>query len=253
MKTIYTQGPWQTYGKGGVEPANSPRYELNDGWIIAAILLTGLVLLSECVIQPAHAGQWYATGSLGATQFTRTVHDGTHIQEGLPFSQTMTGLAYGAGLQYRLSDRWAFDVAYRNFGVAKIRARVVGDEAYWPAVKACISNCTATVQYNTTDLYEGIELTASHYWQLSDSWELFAKLGGAGVYHRLVTQWQGNTWKQEGWIPMSVMGAGVCFDSWLCAESSYYRGFGGGLDWSAGLPISKEFVQGLFTIRIPLS
>ena len=31
----HTQGPWKTYGKGGVEPVNAPRYELNDGWIIA--------------------------------------------------------------------------------------------------------------------------------------------------------------------------------------------------------------------------
>lgn len=31
----YTPGPWQTYGAGGVEPCGAPRYELNDGWIIA--------------------------------------------------------------------------------------------------------------------------------------------------------------------------------------------------------------------------
>ena len=31
----HTAGPWQTYGKGGVEPVGAPRYELNDGWIIA--------------------------------------------------------------------------------------------------------------------------------------------------------------------------------------------------------------------------
>ena len=145
--------------------------------------------------------------------------------------------------------------SYVNLGVAKIRQHyTVDDSQYDPKNHHCISPCTNAGVFHTHDLMEGLELTASYTWR---HWPIqpYIKLGAAGLYHRLTAQYgfpsTSTVLTMHGWVPSSVLGAGVEY-GWLYAEANYYRGIGGSVDWSAGLPISKEQVVGFAGIRIPI-
>lgn len=56
----------------------------------------------------------------------------------------------------------------------------------------------------------------------------------------------------HGRIPMTLLGAGLCYKQ-VCADTTYYHGLGGpNCLTPCGLPISKEMLVTLFTVKIPL-
>ena len=228
-----------------------PRLVLTT-WLLA--LLLALLLAYDL----AHAEGWYLDVGAGVTKFSCTIcsSDGTWIQTGLPHDMTMTSFAYRAGAGYRW-QAWSVQASYVNLGVAKIRQHyTVVDEQYNPKAHSCLAPCTNLGPFHTHDLMEGAELTASYTWR---HWPIqpYVKLGAAGLYHRLTAQWtdasgMSQAGTMHGWVPSAVLGGGLEY-GWLYAEGSYYRGIGGSVDWSAGLPISKEQVVGFAGIRIPLT
>lgn len=127
---------------------------------------------------------------------------------------------------------------------------------YDPKAHRCLSNCDSAAPFHTHDLMEGAELSISRHFQVGPI-EPFVRVGGAAVYHRLTAQFGGITLLGQdgkafnGWIPTILAGGGICY-SWVCGETTYYYGLGGPTDWSAGLPISKQSVQTLLTVNVPI-
>lgn len=205
----------------------------------------------------AWAGTLYLDGGIGMTHFACTIcsDDGTWVQTGLPHSMTMNSLAYRTGLDYRFDNRrWGIEAHYLNMGVSKIRQDyTVSDAQYDPKHHQCLAPCNNLGTFHTHDLMEGIELSFSHHWQFKMI-EPFLRLGAAGMYHRLTAQQTpGITTTMHGWVPMTLIGAGLCTDTGLlCLETTYYRGVGGSTDWSAGLPLSKEALVSLASVKIAL-
>jgi len=224
-----------------------PRLVLTT-WLLA--LLLTLLLAYDL----AHAGEVSLEVGGGVTHFTCTIcnsGDGTWVQTGLPHSMTMNSLAWKTGLAYRVTEQISLHTAYVNLGTAKIRQDyTVSDAQYDPHTHSCLAPCTNLNQFNTHDLMEGVELAVSYHWRY---WLIqpYAKVGAAGLYHRLTAQNRGTTTTMHGWVPSTVLGGGADY-GWFFLDASYYRGLGGVTDWSAGLPISKEQIVTILGIHIPL-
>jgi len=227
-------------------------------WATWMIVLDLCLLLGGigATVVVAHAGAFYVTGSLGAAHFLRTIPDGTWIQEGLPHTTDLTSLAWRTGAGYRLNESWSVQAHYLNFGTAAINTLAVRDEQYNPHAHRCHTACDEARPFHSHDLMEGVEVSISRHWALGPV-NPFLRAGGALLYHRLTVQWSdinhpSAQQTMHGWIPTALVGGGVCA-GWLCAETTYYRGFGGGEDWSAGLPIAKQSVMTLLSVNVPLS
>lgn len=203
-----------------------------------------------------HAGEFYLSGSGGVTSFIRTVEDGTWVQEGLPHHFHSQNLGWRTGAGYRINPAWSVQAHYVNLGTVRLETLAVDDRHYDAKAHRCLSHCDHAIPFHTHDLMEGVELSLSRHWQIG-AVEPFLRAGGAAMYHRLTAQFAGVTlYGQDGkafkgWIPTVLVGGGLCH-RWVCGETTYYYGFGGGTDWSAGLPISKQAVQTLLTVNVPL-
>lgn len=215
-------------------------------------LAIGLILCGT-----GHAGEFYLSGSMGVTSFIRTVDDGTWIQRGLTHNFHSQNVGWRTGAGYRINPAWSVQAHYINLGTVRIETMAVGDESYDPKANRCLSHCDKAIPFHTHDLMEGAEISVSRHWQVGPI-DPFLRAGGAAIYHRLTAQY-GNVSMVgydgkafNGWIPTALVGGGLCY-RWVCGETTYYYGFGGGTDWSAGLPISKQSVQTLLTVNIPLT
>lgn len=215
-------------------------------------LAIGLILCGT-----GYAGEFYVSGSGGVTSFIRTIDDGTWIQEDMRHNFHSQNVGWRTGAGYRINPEWSVQAYYTNLGTVRLETMSVDDSRYDPKAHKCLSRCNKGEQFNTHDLMEGTELSISRHWQVGPV-EPFVRVGGAAMYHRLTAQFNGVTLLGQdgkafnGWIPMALVGGGVCY-RWICGETTYYHGFGSGTDWSAGLPISKQAVQTLLTVNVPLA
>lgn len=214
------------------------------------------LLLSLLLYSLSYAEGLYVTGGIGVTSFIRTIDDGTWIQEGLEHNFHSQNIGWRAGAGYRFNPAWSVQVHYVNLGTVRLETMAVSDEQYDQQAHRCLSKCETAIPFHTHDLMEGVEVSASRHWQIGPL-EPFLRAGGAALYHRLTAQVNGRTlYGQEGrafngWIPTALVGGGLCM-GWVCGETTYYHGFGGGTNWSAGLPISTQAVQTLLTVNVPV-
>lgn len=226
-----------------------------DNWHLAIGWIVGLAL-GLIVCGTGHAGEVYLSGSMGVTSFIRTIDDGTWIQQGLEHNFHSQNFGWRSGVGYRIDPAWSVQAHYVNLGTVRLETLAVSDDRYDPGTHRCLSHCDKAIPFHTHDLMEGVELSVSRHWQIGPV-EPFVRAGGAAMYHRLTAQFGGVTLLGQdgkafnGWIPTALIGGGLCY-RWLCGETTYYYGFGGGTDWSAGLPISKQSVQTLLTLNVPL-
>lgn len=235
--------------------------EIVLGWIAAAIVATGLVLLSECAVTPAHAGQFSLEGGVGLSFFIPTIDDGTWYQQGLEHYWKRDSLAYKVGLSYAFNDHWSVSAAYLNMGQTGVDARTTLDDSYYdPIHHVCTANCTALGSFKVRDKMQGGEITVTRSFPMGD-WSPFLKAGAAVMVHKLTSvnvdnaniltqHWHGN-------IPMTVLGGGVEYKPWhIALDTSWYYGLGGDdsgcIGGACGWPISKQVLVTLFTVKIPL-
>ena len=207
-----------------------------------------LCLLSSSV---AHAGELYFDAAVGATLFQRTIEDGTWIQDALPHRTDFTSLAWRVGLGYRFTERWSVQANALRMGTVTSTARVVNDRDYDSIAHACLANCSTAFPFTTIDTMHGGELSLTRTWLLGPV-APFLRGGGALLWHHLRAHWLGTAGEMHGWIPMGLVGGGLCY-GWACVESTYYHGIGGmNCLTPCGLPIAKEAVVSLVSLKIPV-
>ena len=220
-----------------------------------ALTLTWLLaVLLACLLayDMVHAGSVSVELGAGAAVCNRTIPDGTWVQTGLHHDVDCQNFTWKAGLDYRVSDRWAFQAYYANFGTFKIRQyNTVADEAYNPKEHKCtIADCSGH-PFNTDDRMHAIAVSAKHTWSEIGPIQPFIGLGGGVLMHHLTAAFGDSRLRYHGNVPMLLMTGGLCYKL-ACMDTTYYHGLGGGDDWSAGLPISKEVVTASFTVKVPL-
>ena len=234
--------------------------DLLAGYGAFIILAVALLTLSECVLPPAHAGQWAIEGGVGAAFFQPTVDDGTWRQDGVqPPNFRLMDQAWSLGLSYRINERWSLQGHYFDWGSAAVKSRFVGDEDYDPVNSICLANCQGSYT-KVLDRMWGHDLTVSRYWPITDAVEGYLKGGGAIAFHEL--KWgDGNTYgptRFNGAIPMLVLGGGLCYGP-LCFDTTLYQGtlsmnsgcIGGG-QYDCGYPLSKQVVVSALLVKLPI-
>src|SRR3990167_7800380 len=150
--------------------------DLLAGYGAFIVLAIAMLTLSECVLPPAHAGQWAVEGGVGAAFFQPTVYDGTWRQDGVqPPNFRLMDQAWSIGLSYRINQRWSIQGHRFDWGAAAVKSRFASDEDYYGG------NCPAcpTASYKVVDRMWGYDLTMSRYWPLTDTVEGYLKGGGA--------------------------------------------------------------------------
>ena len=226
--------------------------EMLYGWLLALAVATGLLLVSECTIQPAHAGL-YLDAAGGLTQFLITAPDGDYIQRGLPRSLDTRSLAYRVGAGWRFNERWSIQGGYINLGTLNQTAKFVGDEDYNAKGSQCVKNCATAPTYRITDKYHGGELTVSRHWE-----SIYLKAGMAYLMHGFTINKQdgsGQSNQHYGQFLATVAGLGYQHGPFYL-EADWIHGLGGSngfLGHDQGWPLSKEMIVAWFGVRIPLS
>jgi hypothetical protein len=140
-------------------------------------------------------------------------------------------------------------IPYLDLGTAKIRQfYTVDDIQYDPHAHHCLAPCTNAGFFNTNDSVRGVDLSVTRQFRWGEV-EPSVRVGGAVFHHTLEARSAGTQLNMRGAIPTSLLGGGVSY-RWIFVDATYYRGFGGGTEWSAGLPISKEFLVFLGGVRM---
>ena len=230
--------------------------EILYGWLLAFAVAIGLLLVSECTTQPAHAGL-YLEAAGGFTNFLITAPDGDYLQRSLPHSLDTRSLAYRVGLGWSFNERWSVQGGYVNMGQITQSAIFVGDENYNAKTSQCTNGCPGRKNYRMTDAYHGGELTLTRTFHLDDAWAWHLKGGGAYLMHRFTLHQENgsHTFIQHyGQFPAVMMGAGGSYGP-LYLELDYYHGLGGSngfMGQDQGWPLSKEMLVGWFGVRFPL-
>ena len=231
--------------------------EILAGWVVAAIVAVGLLLLSECSVRPAHA-EAYLDLAGGPTQFLITAPDGDYLQKSLPHSLDTRSLAYKVGAGWRFNKRWSIQTGYLNLGTVNQSAIFVSDENYLAKGGHCINGCPGRANYRITDAYHGGELTITRTFQVSEAMAWHLKGGGAYLMHRFtITKEDGSGQVNQhyGQFPAVIAGVGISY-KWAYLETDYYHGLGGSngfMGHDQGWPLSKEMLVMWFGVRIPLS
>ena len=231
--------------------------EILYGWLLAFAVAVGLLLVSECTTQPAHAGAYLDVAG-GVTQFLITAPDGDYLQRSLPHSLDTLSMAYRVGAGWSFNERWSIQGGYVNFGTITQSAIFVGDENYNAKTSQCTNGCPGRKNYRITDAYHGGELTLTRSFKIDDSWAWHLKGGGAYLMHRFTLNTEdgsGAFLQHYGQFPATVIGAGGCFKV-ICLELDYYHGLGGSngfMGQDQGWPLSKEFLVSFLSFKLPLS
>ena len=235
----------------------SLKLELLYGWLLAIAVAIGLLLVSECATQPAHAGL-YLDAAGGVTQFFITATDGDYLQKGLPHTLDTRSLAYRVGLGWSFNERWAIRASYLNLGSVKQSANFVADADYNAKTGRCTANCANAAPYVMSDNYRGLEAIVTHSWRLSELWSVQLSGGGAYLDHRFTINKQAGTndesHRNRGQFAAAVLGGGACWKI-VCGEMSYYHGLGGSngfMGQDQGWPLSKELLVSWLSIQLPI-
>ena len=242
------------HGRGWFD---SIAWDLWYGWILATCVLLGLLLTSECVPQPAHAGQWSLDLGAGASFLNRTIEDGTWIQKGLPHSTDLKDFAYRAGVSYAFNDKYSIQLNYVNMGTARLsNSYVVEDHEYDTKSSTCLvgGKCLERGPFHTTDTMQGGEVSVTRTWD-PGAFKPFARIGAALMIHHIGVSagTEGYSLDMHGRVPLLLLGGGVQY-KWLYWDATYYHGPGGmNCLTPCGLPISKEMLLSIVGVRIPLS
>ena len=231
--------------------------EILYGWLLAFAVAIGLLLVSECTTQPAHAGAYLDVAG-GFTQFLITAPDGDYLQRTLPHSLDTRSLAYKVGLGWRFNERYSLSLAYLNLGTINQSAIFVPDENWDPKTGTCLNGCTRRKNYRMTDAYHGGELTVTRTFKLDEVWAWHLKGGGAYLMHRFTMNTEdgsGASLQHYGQFPAVIAGAGASWKA-LYVSMDYYHGLGGSngfMGQDQGWPLSKEMLVAWAGIKIPLT
>lgn len=227
------------------------------GWLLVAIVVAGIVMLSECTVKPAHAGAYLDVAG-GLTNFLVTAADGDYRQGSLPHTFDTKSAAYKVELGWRFNERWSIQGGYVNLGALKQSAIFVPDENFDAKTSTCLNGCTRRNNYRMTDAYHGGELTVTRTFKLSEDWAWHLKGGGAYLMHRFtlnVEDGNGQSIQHYGQFPAVAAGLGASY-KWAYLETNWIHGLGGSngfIGQDHGWPLSKEMLVTWFGVKIPLS
>lgn len=222
--------------------------EIIIGWIAAAIVATGLVLLSECAVTPAHAG-WLLEGTLGASFLNQTAPDGRWRQEAFGSAYDGLTFSYGGNLSYRFEAPYSIQAGLLTVGTNRTESKFVWDHCYDD--KSHTVHCGDVMHLKTADTYRLYHLSASRYFKMGDHWEVPVSLGVALATHRLRADVEDMNIPQVryGRIPMWSIGSGLCWQQMLCWDTTLYQAIGG---QNYHDETSQQIITSLFTVKIPL-
>ncbi len=203
-----------------------------------------LLLLLVLWAPPVYALDAFLEGGAGVSQFQRTAPDGTWVQEGFGHQYHWIDIAARAGVGLRITEQWSVGVNYVHLGTVGVDTGFVADEAYDPSAHRCANHCETMQTVKTTDRLQGGELIGTYRpwsWAVSP----FLRGGVAGFQHRLQWQVEGQGVNHfNGLVIAGVLGGGVCYQAWLCADVSYYKGVS-----TTQFPVSTAAVVPMLSVR----
>lgn len=219
--------------------------------LIVTISILGFLLVSECSLQPAHAGSPYVTVGGGFTAFNPTTADGDFTQQYFRPNYKWAAPAFKVGAGYAFNDRYAVELRYVNAGSNGYDSKFVSDLSYNAKTHTCTASCNTPGFLRARDYVQGFDLTVLRTFTDYD-YRPYVRLGAALMYHRLDVNVAHNPvnvapdsqsfMRMEGWMPMAVLGVGVKRDR-FSLETTFYTGFGGTNCVSpCGFPQSTQFL-----------
>ena len=232
--------------------------------VYLTVILVGafLFLLFSCIeVGKAHA-EFYLEAAAGLSLFAptsggTTLEDGTWWQRGLNHSITNTGPVWKVGAGYAFNERWSVQAHFIRTNTS-LTSEFVPDANYDHKRHVCVSACDQRQSLRATDKMQGIDLSVTRTFPF-ETVSPFVKVGAAVFEHQFTVNVLNSAWSERwyGKIPMVLVGAGLCWQEWLCAESTYYRGTngmnGGCLGNTCGWPIAKELLLNVVSVKIPLT
>lgn len=168
------------------------------------------------------ATKFFIEGGIGVTQFLKTSDDGVWIQDRMPHATNWQDMAIRVGIGVRINESFSIGTNYIRLGQVKLQSVWQSDEIY-------NSRCGLSCEHYHGNLWatmQGGELVGTyhpHVWHVSP----IVRAGLAVFDHtvRWETSNQPGIHQYRGLVVSGVVGAGACYQHWLCADVSYYRGF----------------------------
>lgn len=186
--------------------------------------------------------RFFVEGGAGLTQFLKTSDDGIWIQDRMPHSTTWQDLAIRAGVGITLNESWSIGTNYIRLGQVKLQSVWQSDEIYE-------SHCGLSCEHYHGNLWgtmQGGELVGTYHPQL---WAVspIVRAGLAVFDHTVRWETSNDTrgvHQYRGIVVAGVVGAGACYQAWLCADVSYYRGFA-----ETHYPVSTGAVVSMLSVK----
>jgi hypothetical protein len=188
-----------------------------------------------------HAAEFFVEGGAGLTQFLKTSDDGVWIQDRMPHTTDWRDLALRGGLGVKFSENVSLGANYVRLGAVQLDSTWQSDEIY---NSKCGLSCDHYAGHLTGTM-QGGELVGTYHPQL---WAIspIVRAGLATMQHTLhwTTSNQAGAHTLRGVVVMGVVGAGVCYQTWLCGDVSYYRGFA-----DTNFPLSTGAVVSMVSLK----
>lgn len=213
-------------------------------WHVALYtFFVALLVLGLC--RYVQAAEVYVEGGAGLTQFLRTADDGVWRQEGLGSKTDWQDMAFRAGIGLKLNESWSIGTNYIRLGTVKIASQFVADEDYDAIRHVCKHHCAEAPSGHVWGTVQGGELIGTYHPQL---WAVSPIVrAGLAVFDHTV-RWQvgenPTVHQYRGVIVAGVVGAGACYQQWLCVDTSYYRGFA-----DSYYPVSSGAVVSMLSLK----
>jgi hypothetical protein len=219
-------------------------------------LLTCILLLAGA----ATAGEFYLTGGVGQTRFEPTVPDGTWYQEAFPYQFTKQDLGWQIGAGYALTEAWAVEIKYLDFGTARLHGRWTTSDANYNPIIHQPTGAYMSWMGTGQDRVHGVSLAVRRAWQIGGV-DPFLLAGGIIGHHHIQVEVSDLRDQHGQALPMpsgdhsasfsgmlygGVVGGGVCYQH-ICGQVEYYK-----ILSHAGFPISTSIVMPTLIVRVPL-
>lgn len=214
------------------------------GTVGVTMVVVWSLVFAALFSRPAPAAEFFVEGGAGVVQSLKTNDDGVWIQDRLPHTTSWTAMAFRGGIGVRVNDAWSLQTNYVRFGTGA----AVTLNSVWQSDETYNSRCGLQCDHYQGHLWStmhGGELVATYHPQL---WALspLIRAGLAGFEHTVNWQIEGTSavHQYRGLVLAGVVGAGACYQQWLCVDTSYYRGFA-----DTYYPLSTGTVVSMFTMK----